>query len=82
MCVWANLYKCQKCGETWRVEHHEEIDTDNDDVYEILFCLNCGSQVNEPILDAHGRQTVHVLTESEIEDEQSLYTSLYNDEDV
>ena len=62
--MFAQIYICLKHGETWHVEHIEEIDTEQDEVYQFVVCSKCGSEV-KPLLH-EGHNVVHVLTDDEI----------------
>lgn len=62
--VIAPLYRCPKCGEVWRVTHAEDIDTENDEIYEWLACSSCGSSVTAILHDGH--PVCHPLTVEEM----------------
>lgn len=65
--MWANIYACRNCGQTWQVETIESIDCERDSVEHHLVCQICGADVCEELKTPEGHQLVHLLTESEIE---------------
>lgn len=65
--MFAQIYTGCKCrdGETWRVGIHTEIDTDNDESYEIRYCLICmGDNLTAKTQD--GFPCYHALDHDEI----------------
>jgi hypothetical protein len=60
----AQLYKCPKHGEIWRVEAMELIDTERDDCEWVMVCPDCYAIV-EPIM-RDGVPLYHGLTEEEM----------------
>ncbi len=75
--MFAPIYICPKCGETWHVEQAEVFDTDQDEIYQFMVCQKCGSEVKPLLHDGH--QVVHPLTDEEMffemqsgEDEEAL----------
>ena len=61
--LFAAMYKCPEHGETWRTYHTEEIDDENDEVYEHRLCSVCHQDVT-PILH-DGVPILHPLTDEE-----------------
>ena len=61
----AQLYNCPKCGQVWKVEEYESIDTERDDIEIYLICSNCYSFV-EPLKTETGEPLYHALTEEEM----------------
>lgn len=64
--VFAYIYICPHHGETIDVYTYEAIDCDNDEVYAIMMCSTCHSEV-KPLLDENGKQVMRPLTEEEME---------------
>ena len=62
--MFAQIYICPIHGETWHIQQAEEIDTDNDEVYQFMACDKCGSEVKPLLHDGH--QVVHPLTDEEM----------------
>jgi len=65
--MFAQLYECPKCVETWRVAPIENIDTQLDTVEVHYVCEVCGSDVWKPI-KKEGLPIVHILTSEEMEE--------------
>ena len=69
----ATIYECRNCGDVWQnIERVPIIDTDNDEVFDVLLCLKCGSEVTEKV-NENGIPCWHALTEEEIKDEMIFY---------
>lgn len=68
----AQIYIGCKCGETWHVSSHQECDDEHDEVYTILTCTICNTEVTgQKIVD--GSPHIHALTDEEIESERNKY---------
>jgi hypothetical protein len=67
-------------GETWNVARHTEVDTHNDEVYEIPYCTICMKEVRIQKMD-NGVPCIHALSESEMEAEFG-YWGDPNDDDM
>jgi hypothetical protein len=78
--MFAIIYEGCRCGESWRVRHFEDTDSDKDKVYERLICDICGQDVSQAKKSPDGKTMVHVLTEEEIQSELSA-NEIENDED-
>lgn len=62
--MFAQIFTGCKCGDTWRVENVEDIDTENDEVYIIPVCKICNQPVYEKIVN--GNPCFHALTDEEM----------------
>jgi len=74
--MWADLWKCPKCVETWRVQVIENIDVSRDKIYPVAICSVCNSEVTEKLKTPEGHQMVHMLTHEEI-----MADLMFGDED-
>lgn len=72
--MFAPLYNCAKCGNTFNVTTVECIDTENDEVWDEVVCATCYGYVTPIMRD--GQQIHHVLTPEEMEDE--MYGESYD----
>lgn len=79
--MFAQLYYGCKCGETWQVASHQECDSNNDEVYEILYCTVCNQEVRGEKKDPDGTPHYHALTEWELEGELWNTTDDYEFDD-
>lgn len=66
--MFAPIFTCPKCGDTWHVRTVEIIDADRDEVFEDHQCDQCGSSVRPKVVD--GLPVWHPLTEEEIDEMQ------------
>lgn len=71
----APIYICPKCGETWHIVQHEEVDCDRDEIYQFMICSICFSEVT-PKITEQGHQVWHILTEEEMEEEMNTPLSI------
>ena len=61
--LFAPMYTCPEHGDVWHVDSFEEIDTENDEVYERRLCSKCHCDVTPLLHDGH--PVVHPLTDEE-----------------
>lgn len=73
--AFAQVYHCEKCGDTWRVTIVPH-PCGNDDYVEIPECDACHSPVREKFIEQNGELVPvwHALTEEEIIDETTDYS--------
>lgn len=71
--IFAPIYVCPEHGETWHAQLVEDIDTENDDVFERRVCPDCPRDVAPLLHD--GLQVMHPLTVEEV------YWETYSEED-
>lgn len=62
--MFAPIFICPTHGETWHVEHAEEFDTEQDEIYQFIVCQKCGSEVKPLIHEGH--HVCHMLTDEEM----------------
>ncbi len=62
----AQVYIGCKCGETWQVARHAEIDSEKDKTIEILYCTICNTPVTGEKMN-DGVPEMHALTQEDHE---------------
>ena len=71
--MFAQIYICPTHGETWHVENAEIIDTVNDEVYPIVLCGKCHTEVRPLVHDS--RPVYHALSH------EDMFWEMYSDEE-
>jgi hypothetical protein len=67
--MFAQIWTGCKCpgGETWHVAIHEEVDINQDEIYQIPYCTVCLSDNIQEKKTGEGILCVHALTDEEME---------------